>query len=120
MAAARPRTPADLPGRIGRAGITVNYVAGETTARVEVLIQRRDGKELLHRLMQQRTAIEADFGGPLDWREREEARQCRVAFDVAGGYRSPEEEWPHIQDRLIDAMARLDDALRQRLLQIMP
>lgn len=117
------RTPKDssyLPGRIGRAGITVNYVAGETTARVEFLFQRRDGKELLHRLMQERAAIEADFGGPLDWREREEARQCRVVFEVPGGYRSPEEDWPNIQDRLIDAMARLDAALRQRVLQLLP
>jgi hypothetical protein len=34
---------------------------------------------------------------------------------VDGGYRSPTEEWPRIQDELIDAMIRLDRCFRGRL-----
>lgn len=104
-----------LSSPIGRGGFRINYVITKDRSRVELLIQRDDGRALLQRIQQDKVAIEADFGGPLEWLEREGVRQCRILHQVEGGYLSPESEWPAIQDQLIDAMIRLDRAVRQRV-----
>jgi hypothetical protein len=112
------RTPSDrgvLQGAIGRAGFSINYVTLQGETRVELLIQTEDAKEQLHKLMQNREEIEAAFRGALDWQEKAKTTQCRVFHTVAGGYRSPGTEWPRIHDDLIDAMIRLDAALRPHL-----
>jgi hypothetical protein len=118
----RGRTPdADLGvlfGSIGKAGFTLNYVVAKDTSRVELLVQRDDGRQQLLRLQEDRDAIEGTFGAPLTWQEKEGVRQCRVYHPVAGGYRSAEAEWPRIQDEMIGAMIRLDGALRQRVLAL--
>lgn len=118
----RGRTPdADLGvlfGSIGKSGFTLNYVVAKDTSRVELLIQRDDGRQQLLRLQEGREAIEAAFRAPLIWQEKEGVRQCRVYHPVSGGYRSAEAEWPRIQDEMIDAMIRLDGALRQRVLAL--
>lgn len=118
----RGRTPdADLGvlfGSIGKTGFTLNYVVAKDTSRVELLIQRDDGRHQLLRLKEASDAIEAAFGGPLIWQEKEGVRQCRVFHSVPGGYRTAEAEWPRIQDEMIDAMIRLDGALRQRVLAL--
>jgi len=126
MESARTRTPLHaertpyvalgvLSRAIGKAGVSINYVVGRHQSRVEVLFQRDDGKDWLRRLSQDRAAIEAEFGAPLVWEEKEGVRQCRIYQEIEGGYRSPEAEWPAIHDRMIDAMIRLDAALRPRI-----
>ncbi|MCW8088474.1 DUF4268 domain-containing protein [Sabulicella glaciei] len=113
------RTPdADLGvlfGAIGKAGVSINYVIARDVSRVEVLFQRDDGRDLLLKLKEDQAEFERAFGGPLDWDEKENVRNCRVCQRVEGGYRSSEEEWPVIQDRLIEAMIRLDGAFRRRI-----
>jgi hypothetical protein len=100
-----------LSGRIGRTGFSFKYVTLQNKTRVELLIQTEDAKEQLHKLKQNREAIEARFRGALDWPEKAAIRQCRVVHWVAGGYCSPRSEWPRIHDNLIDAMTRLEAAL---------
>jgi hypothetical protein len=51
----------------------------------------------------------------LSWERLEGRRACRIRFTVSGGYRSPEEEWPSIQEKLVQAMVRLEGALRPYL-----
>lgn len=104
-----------LSGAIGRGGFSINYVVGKDRSRVELLIQRDDGRQLLSKLRDDQEAIAAAFGAPLSWQEKEGVRQCRVFHQVEGGYGSPEADWPAIQDRLVDAMIRLDAALRPRV-----
>jgi hypothetical protein len=36
----------------------------------------------------------------------------------AGGYRDPEEQWPTIQDAMIDAMIRLEQAVKPHLASV--
>jgi hypothetical protein len=100
-----------LFGRIGRAGFSFNYVPLQHETRVELLLQTEDAKNELHRLKQNRHAIEAAFGSKLDWLEKAERRQCRVVHVLSGGYRSPRSEWPNIHHNLVDAMKRLEAAL---------
>ena len=56
------------------------------------------------------------FGGPLSWQRLDDKQGCRIAYTTtAGGYRSDESKWPAIQDAMIDAMARLEQALTPHL-----
>jgi hypothetical protein len=56
-----------LHGHIGRERISFKYVTLKNETRVELLFQTEDAKEQLHKLKQNREAIEAAFGGRLEW-----------------------------------------------------
>jgi hypothetical protein len=78
-----------------------------------------ENKNLFDQLDVHKTEVEASFGGPLSWERLEGKRACRIRFtQPGGGYRSPEEEWPKIQDGIISAMDRLEKALRPQLKQL--
>lgn len=88
-------------------------------ARVELYIDcgnSERNKVLFDRLAQQRTEIEADFGGALEWHRMEQNRGCSINWKTRTGGRKHTELWGALQDELIDAIIRLDRALRQRLL----
>ena len=57
-------------------------------------------------------AITYNFGGSLQWRQDESSAGKRIEHRLEiGGYRD-EERWPEVQDDMIDAMVRLEGALR--------
>jgi len=90
---------------------------GVTTEGVECFIdlgKNSDEKNLavLRTLQQQKDAIESSFGATLDWQELEESRGCRICSVLKGGWGTPEAEWPALQERLIDAMVKLYNALK--------
>ena len=70
-----------------------------------------------HVAQRHRRALQAELvGGALGWERLDSKRACRIRFDLdQGGYKDPEEEWPAIQDSMIDAMVRLDAALRPHI-----
>jgi hypothetical protein len=63
-------------------------------------------------LLAQRESIEKTFEDHLDWQELPGRIGSRICKDLEGGWRTPEAEWPTLQDRMIDAMVRLEKALR--------
>ena len=74
-----------------------------------------DDKATFHRLLADQGAIEAEFGGPLEWQDLQESTGARIRCVFEGGYRSGSNEWPRLQDQMIAAMIRLDSAIRPRL-----
>ena len=59
------------------------------------------------------------FGGALSWQRLDNKQGCRIAYTTtAGGYRSDESKWPAIQDAMIDAMVRLEQALAPHLAKL--
>ena len=64
--------------------------------------------ETLH---SQREKIEGAFGETLDWQALPDREGCRICVRYAGGWKSPEAEWSAMQDRMIDALIRLERAL---------
>jgi len=56
--------------------------------------------------------VEAVFGEPLDWQELQGKRACRICKVFEGGWRSPQESWPATHAAMVDAIIRLDRALR--------
>jgi hypothetical protein len=69
-------------------------------------------------LRAQRASIEAVFGGALDWQDLPGRNGCRICTEMPGGWKSPEADWPAIQDQLIDALIRLDAALRKPIQEL--
>jgi Domain of unknown function (DUF4268) len=103
---------------IGRAGFNLSVVLNQYDSRVECYIDLGEDSEdrnlvALKALQQQKAAIESAFGEQLDWQELPEKRACRICKTWEGGWKIPENEWPGLQDRLIDGMVRLERALAQ-------
>lgn len=128
---ARSRTKTHLfsnitPGRYhyiqtgaGKSGITFAYVINQEWGQVELYIDFDDkaegNKAIFDGLLAQRRDIEKDFGEPLEWERLDNRRASRIRKRFGDGGLSSPETWPHLQDRMIDGMVRLDKALRSRV-----
>lgn len=104
----------------GMYGLGFNFVIRQHDAHVELYIDRGKGAEeenekIFNTLGYVQKAIDEAFGEPLSWERLEGRRASRVAKRLSvGGYRD-EEKWPDIQDAMIDAMIRLEKALRPHI-----
>jgi ribosome-associated translation inhibitor RaiA len=59
--------------------------------------------------------IETKFGGPLNWQRLDDKSACRISIQLDNGGIRDEESWPEIQDAMIDAMIRLERALKPNI-----
>jgi len=102
----------------GKSGLGLNYVIRQHESGVELYIDRgkdadEENKAIFDVLMESKDQIEDDFGDELAWQRLEGKRACRIGKSVViGGYRDEEDRWAEIQDAMIDAMIRLERALR--------
>lgn len=102
----------------GVRGLNLNYVVKQDNCGAELYIDRgkdaeTENESIFDQLLRHKSEVEEVFGGPLQWERLEGKRACRIRFtQPGGGYRSPEEQWPDIQDRITSAMSRLERALR--------
>jgi hypothetical protein len=108
----------------GVSGLSFNYVVMQDECRVELYIDRgkdadEENKEIFDFLHGNRQAIEQAFGGALGWERLDARRACRIQYTrPEGGYRSPESQWPQIQDKTIRDMDRLIRALQPYVRQV--
>jgi Domain of unknown function (DUF4268) len=107
---------------IGRAGFWLSISLTEDRSRVECYIRGNEGEQAslaaFKKLYGQREALEAKFGETLDWQELPGRKGCRICKDLNGGWRTPEAEWPAMQDAILDTLVRLEAALRGPIQQI--
>jgi len=101
----------------GRSGLAFNYVARQQETYVELYIDRgkdseKENKTIFDQLMEHKKAIEAEFGGPLEWQRLEGRRACRIRKTISIGGYLDEDKWPKIHEAMIDAMIRLEKALK--------
>lgn len=107
----------------GKRGLGFNYVIRKHEGVVELYIDRgREGDEenkaIFDSLAQSKESIEADFGAPLDWQRLDAKRACRIKNTISiGGYRD-QAKWAEIQDAMIDAMVRLERALKPHIAKL--
>jgi len=102
----------------GRKGIKLGYLIALNWGTVHVYIDVGDkgrNKVLFDALYAQREAIEAEFGEPLDWRRLDNKRASQFGRKFEDGSLENRDSWPGLIDRMIDAMIRLDRAVRPRL-----
>jgi len=101
---------------IGRSGFRLNITLTENVGQIRCFI--RPGREeqnaaAFGALLAQKNTLEATFGGKLDWDEVPGRLRRSIGVELLGGWASPETEWPEIQDRMIDALIRLEGALKK-------
>lgn len=106
-----------LSASIGRGGFLLNASVTEGRARLECYISMgKDSdarnKAAFHALQAKQTEIEQAFGGPLDWQELPTRIGCRICADVDGGWKTPEAQWPQLQDQMLNQMVKLESALK--------
>jgi hypothetical protein len=112
-----------LPTTAGKAGLGYWYVIRRNDADVELYIDRgkdseAENKAIFDTLAESKEQIEAEFGQQLEWLRLEGKRACRIKRDIdLGGYRD-EDKWPQIQDAMIDAMIRLEKALKPHIARL--
>lgn len=105
----------------GIRGLGLNYVITQNDCGAELYIDRGkdaedENKSIFDQLVANKPEIDEAFGGTLSWERLEGKRACRIRYTHSkGGYRSPEEDWPSLQDNVINAMDRLEKALRPHL-----
>ena len=104
----------------GKSGLGFNYVIRDRDARVELYIDRgkdseEENKAIFEALAASREDIEERFGGALVWERLEGKRASRICRVVEQGSYRDEERWSEIQDAMIDAMIRMEKALRPHL-----
>lgn len=107
-----------LSGGIGRAGFSLSLSLIEDRARAECYIRIGKDNDVANKaafsaLRDKRETIEAGFGDSLDWQELPDRSGSRICKDLPGGWKTAEGEWPDLQDRMIDAIIRLERALKQ-------
>ena len=111
----RPNSTTWMSASSGFSGLSLDYVAVQEYALVELDVDRRDtdeNKRIFDQLHARRDEIEKAFGNPLSWERLDAKRACRLNYRIdLGGYRSPEIQWPQIHDAMIRAMSRLEAVL---------
>jgi len=115
----KPGTYHWLGASSGIRGLGFNYVIVQRSAEVELYIDRGEvdeNKRIFDHLYARKEQIEKTFGGPLSWRRLDEKRASRIKCIIeTGGYRSPESQWPALQEEMVDAMSKLEAALDPEL-----
>ena len=100
----------------GVSGLHFRYVVGQDKTRVELFIAGRDktaNKRIFDELEAHKHEIEAAFDGKLSWERLESSKSSRIAYRLlVGGSEGDEARWEMIQHAMIDAMTRLEEALR--------
>lgn len=101
----------------GKTGLSLNYVARQHEAYVELYIDRGKDSEaenevIFDQLLKHKEDIETTFGEPLEWQRMEGKRACRIRKTLKLGGYLDEHRWPEIHEVMIDAMIRLEKALK--------
>ena len=77
-----------------------------------------ESKSIFDSLYANRDAIERAFGDRLEWLRLDDARNSRIRCVISFGGLRDRDRWPEIQDRMIDAMVRLERALKPEIQQL--
>lgn len=111
-----------LSAGIGRSGFALNTVLTQHDRSVECYIGLSGGKEknkaAFKALLARKQEIEASFGEALDWQELPDRQGCRICKEFHGGWRSPESEWPEMQEEMITALLGLERALKKPIQEL--
>ncbi|WP_198432589.1 DUF4268 domain-containing protein [Burkholderia ubonensis] len=105
---------------IGRSGFglvtTVNTLEDRIGAELDINLD----KAAFEFFFAERDAINAEFGGQLDWQELPEGKMSRIAIYKQGCDIKNELDWPAQFQWLADALTRLDKVFRPRVKAYQP
>lgn len=101
----------------GRFGLSFQFVIHRHDAQVLFAINRakEESKIIFDKLLASKQVIEQKFEGELDWQRKDNLKSSLIINNIPiGGYHD-DDKWEKIQDAMIDAMIRLNGALRQHI-----
>ncbi|KKG51874.1 hypothetical protein DU68_09800 [Methanosarcina mazei] len=119
-----PKEGSEVYVSAGVPGLSLIYYVTQEECSASLYIDRgkdseKENKLIFDQLYEYREAIEQAFGEPLNWQQLDGKRACSIYYvRKGGGYRSPEEQWPEIQDSIIQSMVKLEKALSPFLKQL--
>ncbi len=102
----------------GKSGLALNYVIRMGDTQVELYIDRGEAeanKNIFDQLVANKGQIEETFGAALDWQRLDDRRASRICHHLAAGGLADRDRWPEIQEAMIDAMVRLEQALKPHI-----
>jgi len=109
----------------GKTGISFNYALTNSRGSVEVYLDR--GKQFVEpnlnkirfdKLFKHKNEIEKEFGEALSWERLDERRASRIAFYFQGAGLKDEDKWDVLQDKMADAMSRLEKASKKYIKEL--
>jgi len=118
FATVSPRPGYWISAGAGRGGLRFSFVIYDQAAQVELYIDTGDrerNKRTFDALSSAKDEVNAAYGRALDWQRLEHARACRIRHRMEIGGWKDEDKWPEIQDTMIEAMIRLEKALRPHI-----
>lgn len=103
----------------GKAGINYQYVITNKYAGCELYLDKGKGyekpninKNRFDKLYKRKRIIEKKFGGKLSWERLDNARASRISIRFIGSGLYDKENWPKLQDKMVDAMTRMEKSLK--------
>jgi len=100
---------------MGRGGFNLNLVISKKYARAEIYINRgemEENKKAFDSLYNLKDEIEKEFGGKLTWERMEDNVTSRIKHQLDGVSVINEEDWPKMNEFMIDAAERMHRAFK--------
>ncbi|TQD25664.1 DUF4268 domain-containing protein [Methanolobus vulcani] len=107
----------------GRPGLSYIYNITKDAASVGLYIDKgKDSEEINRQIFNifhdKKDDIEANFGGPLIWDVVEGRRYCGIRWDTYDSGLFNQDKWDSLQNKLIDAMIRLERAFKKHIQEL--
>jgi hypothetical protein len=96
-------------------GLYATFNVWEKTSSVHLAITGEHAKPHFYLLERDKTAIEAEFGEALEWRELPEAKESQVRLYLRDIDPQEPENWPQIHEWMARNLERLDAVFRDRI-----
>lgn len=105
-----------MPFSIGRSGFHLSAVIVKQKAiRSELIIPHERAKEYFDLLLQDKAAIEREFGGPLEWQRLEGRKSCRIELTRSIDDFSNKSKWPDWLGWHADTLEQMNSVFRERI-----
>jgi len=107
----------------GKSGLSLNFVITTDWGSAELYIDKgKDSEEInkkvFNSLYKKKNEIENKYGEKLLWESLEGRRACRIRAKFDDGGIKNIEKWELIQEKMIDAMIRLEKALKPHIAKL--
>lgn len=104
----------------GKGGLSYNYVVFEHETAVELYIDRgkdadQENKAIFDALLAKKAEVEKVFGEALEWQRLDTKRASRIRKKLASGGWKDQSKWPDANRATVDAMMRLEKALKPHI-----
>lgn len=118
-----PSTENWIAAGAGKAGLTYNYIINMDSARVELYMDKGKDSEVINKrrfesLCANKDNIEEAFEGDLNWISSEGRRSTLIHKKVTEYGLRDTEKWDEIQNTMVDAMIRLEKALKPYIVKL--